>query len=145
MKLRYETGIATLIQLAAVMFFIVANNVANLINDCFVQDRGCVEPAFVSIVIIFFTGLWFVFLSVIGFAAQDKRSHKLAKLLIAGEVFTALIALALLRYPGTVFVALSAIITIAAAVWISILAYRLSKAKGGRIVQRPRRRLHDDS
>lgn len=143
MKLYYQTGTATFIQLAVVMFLIVLNNVVSFLQSCFGSSSNCVAAAFVSMVIIVFALVWFGFLSALGYAAQDKRSKRLATALIVGQLMTALGALAILRLPGGWLAAVSAVIVAAIAGWIVVLAFRLRQAKGGRIVQkqRPRKRL----
>lgn len=145
MKLHYQTGTATFIQLAVVLFLIVLNNVIAYVQDCFVQDTGCVATAFVSMVMIVFAGIWLLILSILGYAAQERRNKRIAYTLIGLEAFTLLIALMLARLPGNWFAGLSAVIAALIAAWVMLLAFRISRAKGGRIVQRqrPRRRLND--
>lgn len=143
MRLHYQTGTATFIQLVVVLFLIVLNNVIAFIQDCFIRDAGCVAPAFVSMVMIVFAGIWLMILSVIGYAAQERRNKRVAYTLMGLQAFTMLIALMLARLPGNWFAGVSAVIAAVLAGWVIILAFRISRAKGGRIVQRqrPRRRL----
>lgn len=148
MKLHYQTGTATFIQLAVVVFLIVLNNLVAFIQACTANASNCVVTAFLSMVIIVGAGLWFMALSALGYAAQERRSPRLAKILIGAQLFTAFIALMIVRLPGNWMAGLSAFVTLVVAVWVAVLAYRLSKAKGGRIVQkaqtrRARRRLSE--
>lgn len=141
MKLHYQTGTATFIQLAVVLFLIVLNNIITLVQRCVGNSINCVGDAFVSLVMIVFAGAWFGFLSVLGYAAQDKRSQRLATALIVAQVGTAFAALAMMRLPGSWYVAVSAAIVFVIAIWVIVLAIRLRQAKGRRIVHTGRRRL----
>lgn len=140
MTLRYQTGTAGFIQLAVVMLLIVLNNLISFLQTCVGDTGNCVPAAFVSIVIIVFAALWFGFLSALGYAAQDKRSRRLATALIIGQAITAVSALMILRLPGGWLAALSALIVFVVAIWVAVLAFRLRQSKGGRIVAHPRSR-----
>lgn len=79
-------------------------------------------------------------LSVIGYAAEERRSRNLAFLLIAGQIATFGISYGFFGHPANWFGQLSALIVAVSAVWVSLLAWQLAKARGGRVVSRPRRR-----
>lgn len=149
MKLRYQTATATFIQLAVMTLLVVLGGIMNLAKNC-ENSSECVVNSFLWIIIAFMMACWYAALFAIGYFAQENRSYKLARLLIAGELFTAFIALMLVRNPSSFYSGLGAIIALVFAVWIIILAYRLYKARGSRIpttrtssANRPRRRLSE--
>ncbi|HEU4984148.1 MAG TPA: hypothetical protein VFT58_00795 [Nitrososphaera sp.] len=142
MRLRYQTGTATFIQLATAMFLIVINNVIAFISACTEESSECAITAMFSLVFIIMSGLWFLAVSAIGYGAEDRRSGKLAYVLIIAELMTIAAAFGFFQHPSNWFSGLSALVIIVLAAWIIVLAWRLSRAKGGRIVHRPRKRLH---
>lgn len=144
--LRYQTGTASFIQLAVVVLLVVINNLLTLIDSCR-SGSECAVTALFSMVFIFMTFLWFFVLSAIGYAAEERRSRNLAYLLIAGQLATMAVAYGFFKHPANWFGMLSALIVLILAGWVIVLAWRLSKAKGKRIVarsvnNRPRKRLH---
>ena len=142
--LRYQTGTASLIQLAVVVFLVVINNLVTLVGACS-NSNECAMTALFSMIFIVMTAIWFFVLSAIGYAAQERRSRKLAFLLIAGQLATIGIAYGFLKHPANWFGGLSAFVVLVVAVWIIVLAWRLAQARGGRVVARtsarPRKRL----
>lgn len=151
MKLRYETSITTFIQLVVVSLFIIASGVIDTLKEC--QEHGassCVASSFLWIVILFLVGGFFVSVCAIGYLAQTKRSRRLAKLLIVAEAGIALVSFKLLTTPSSWLGGIGSLIIFGLALWTIVLAYRLVKAKGGRVVvksriqkTRPRRRLSE--
>lgn len=134
--LRYQTGTASFIQLAVVVLLVVVNNLFTLVDSC--KSGGeCAVTALFSMIFIFMTALWFFVLSAIGYAAEERRSRNLAYMLILGQLATMGIAYGFFKHPANWFGMLSALIVILLAAWVIMLAWRLSKAKGGRIVARP--------
>lgn len=140
MKLHYQTGTATFIQLALVMLLIVINNLVGFIIACTSDSSECAISAMFSLVFIIFSGIWFIFVSAVGYAAEEKRSSKLAYVLIAGQLVTLGAAYGFSQYPSNWFGAVSSVVIMLSCVWIIVLAWRLSRAKGGRIVSRATRR-----
>jgi len=147
MRLRYETGTATLIQLGVVTLLGLGNQVAAIISSCVKDASACVQDSFVSLVFVVLLGVWLGIVSVIGYAAQEKRSKRLAFLLIAFECLILIVATINARGTTNIFSRLTSLIDISIALWIVFLAFRLARANGGRIVKRtssqsaaPRRR-----
>lgn len=145
--LRYQTGTASFIQLAVVLLLVVINNLFTLIGACKNGDE-CAVTALFSVLFIVMTGLWFLTVSALGYAAEEKRSRNLAFVLIAGQLITIGVAYGFLKHPSNWFGAISALVVIALSSWIILLAWRLAQARGGRVVartkpqNRPRKRLH---
>lgn len=147
MKLRYQTATATFIQLAVMTLLVVIGGIMDVAKNC-ENSSECVVNSFLWIIIAFILAGWYATLFAIGYFAQEKRNYKLARLLILGELFTAFVALMLVKNPSSFYSGLAAIVALIFAVWIIILAYRLYKARGSRIPtarstsSRPRRRLN---
>jgi hypothetical protein len=138
MKLRYETGTATLIQLGVVTLLGLINQVAAIISSCVSDASQCVEDSFVSLVFVILLGLWLGIVSTIGYAAQEKRSRKLAILLMACEFLILMVAVFNAKHTTNFFERLTSLTDIAIVLWVMILAFRLARANGGRIVSRTR-------
>jgi hypothetical protein len=145
-KLRYETGTATLIHFIVMMLFGFLNAISSIIDGCKDSDAlGCIQSSGISFIFVLVTAGWFGFLAMVGYAAQDQRSHRLARLLMAAEVLVLLVALFNAKHYPNILGLITSLVDGAFAVWIITLAFRLSRAKGGRITvpsttNRPRRR-----
>jgi len=95
-------------------------------------------------VLIFLIVFALGFLLVLGYAAQERRSSRLAKLLIAAECFAAFAYLYDVKQTPSGLERITNLISCLLAIWVIILAWRLARAKGGRVVkirsrQRPAR------
>lgn len=141
---RSQTGTATFIQLAVVTFFVVIAGVTDLFKNCEVGTE-CVANSFLWIVIIFMVALWFFILSGLGYAVQMKRSRRLAKLLILGELFTAFLAFMIFSHPSGPLSFIGGLVTFLLALATALMAFRIHQAKGGRVTTTPtgrQRRTH---
>lgn len=142
MRLRYETGIGTLVQFIATSLMNFVSTLVAIIGGCIGNSSAsCVSNALVSLILLIIIIFALGFLLVLGYAAQERRSSRLAKLLIASEALAALIYLYDTQHATNIFERLTNIVSCLLAVWVIVLAWRLSRAKGGRIVKvRARRR-----
>jgi hypothetical protein len=145
MKLTYETGTATLIQFIVLSLLNIAATLTSIVTTCHHQGANCVGNLLSSIVFYILVVVWFGTVTILGFAAQQKRSRRLAQLLIAAEGLIGLVALFNLKLGLHYHNGYLSLITSAAdlllSVWIITLAFRLMKAGGGRVVvSRARRR-----
>lgn len=134
MKLRYETGIAALIQFSVVTILFIINSLASIISTCVKHDE-CFSNTISSLASVVFLAVWLGFVAVIGYAAQDRRSKRLAQMLICFEAINVLISLFDLRHPPNFFGLLTSMIDLALALWVILLAWRLMRADGGRITR----------
>jgi hypothetical protein len=144
MTIRYETAITTFAQLAVATLFVMLGGVFDTVKHC-TEASDCVANSFLWLIIVFMVAIWFIMLCSLGYLAQEKRSYKLARLLIAGELFTAFITFMLFSHPSSPISAIGALTVFGLSVWTIILAWRIYKARGSRIVTpaqktRPRRR-----
>lgn len=149
MTLRYQTATATFIQLAVMTLLVIVGGIMDVVKNC-ESSAECVTNSFLWIIIAFMLACWYTALFAIGYFAQEKRSYKLARLLIAGELFTAFVALMLVKNPSSTYSRIGALVALCFAVWTIVLAYRIYKARGSRITtpsskssKRPRRRLSE--
>jgi hypothetical protein len=143
MTLRYETGTATFIHFIVMMILGFVGLVASVVEQCHNGDfADCAQGSVISFVYLFLLAGWFGFLSVLGYAAQDQRSHRLARFLMVAEFMVLGVALFQAKHYPDILALLTSLTDAAFAAWIIVLAWRLSKAKGGRISasNRPRRR-----
>jgi hypothetical membrane protein len=151
MKLRYETGTGTLIQLIVLGLLNIATALDSIIATCRHDGSNCVENLLTSVIYYILLVGWFGVLVVIGFGAQDRRSKRLAQLLIAAEALVALVAFFNLRhgFHTSSFIGnFTSLVDVVLAVWVITLAWRLMRAGGGRVVSHGRtghrrRRRHE--
>jgi hypothetical protein len=145
-RLRYETGTATLIHFIVIMLLGFVNAISSIVEGCRDTDVvNCIQSTGISFIFVLVMAGWFGFLAMLGFAAQEQRSHRLARLLMAAEFLVLVVALFNAKHFPNVLGLITSLVDAAFAAWIITLAFRLSRAKGGRITvpttaNRPRRR-----
>jgi hypothetical protein len=146
MRLKYQTGTATLIQLIVLGLLNIATGLQSIITTCRHDGVNCVSNTLTSAIFYIMTVSWFAILVVLGAGAQEKRSKRLAQLLIAAEGLTGLVALFNIKlnihYPSGFLSPFTSLADLVLSVWVITLAWRLMRAGSGRVVthQRPRQR-----
>lgn len=140
MRLRYETGIATSAQFITMTVLNFVNAISASVSGCTNHNGDCVSNMLLSMMYFIVVAVWFGFLSVLGYAAQDKRSKRLAQVLIAAEVMVALVAAFDAKHHPDTLGLVTSLIDLAFAVWVITLAYRLMRSNGGRVVAPTTRR-----
>lgn len=147
MKLRYETGIATLIQFIVLSILNIINGLNSVITTCRAGTNDCISNMLVSIIFYMLVVGWFAFIWLLGFTAQDKRNRRMAQILIAAEALVALVAFFNAKHHPDFFSLITSLVDLALALWVIFLAWRLMKSGGGRVVttrssgrSRPRQR-----
>ncbi len=140
MKFRYETGIITFVQFVVLSLLGIANGLNSVVTTCHASGNDCISNMIVSLIYFILTTAWFAFIWILGYTAQDRRSRRLAQLLIAAESLIALIAFFNARHHTDLLGLVTSIIDLALAVWVITLAVRLMRAGGGRVVTPQRRR-----
>jgi hypothetical protein len=138
MKITYETGTATLIQLIVLGLLNILTAIDSTITACKTDD--CLGSFFINFIFYVVLVVWFVSLSVLGYAAQQKRSRRLAQILIAAEALVAIVALFDAKHHNDILGLLTSVADLVLAVWIIRLAFRLMRAGGGRVVVKQRAR-----
>ena len=147
MKLKYETAIATLVQFVALTLLNVGTGTVSVVSTCHQGNGGCISNLLVSLIFFILLALWFAGIWVLGYAAQERRSKRLAQLLIAAEAMVAVVALFNAKHHTDPLSLATSIIDFCLAIWVITLAYHLIRSGGGRIVsrQKPRARKHPDN
>ena len=140
MKFKYETGVITLVQFILLSLLGIANGLNSIVTTCHAAGNDCISNMIVSLIFFILTTAWFAFIWILGYTAQDRRSRRLAQVLIAAEAMIALIALFNARHHTDVLGLATSVIDLVLAVWVITLAFRLMRAGGARVVSHPRRR-----
>jgi hypothetical protein len=144
MKLKYETGIATLIQFLTLEILAIPIVFIEIYSACHGQGTQCSTNVFLSPVVFLLKAVLYGLLALLGYWAQQRRNHRLAWLLILGEFCLIPFSLFNLMHDTDYLTKATSILGLLFAIWIAVLAFRLARAKGGRIVKsadrRPRQR-----
>lgn len=138
MKLTYQTGIATFIQFVTLSLLNIANGANSVVTTCRSDSTSCISNLIVSLIFFILTVAWFAAVWILGYAAQERRSRRLAQLLIAAECMIALIAYFNARHYHDFLGLATSLIDLVLAVWIIVLAIRLMRAGTNRVVARSR-------
>jgi drug/metabolite transporter (DMT)-like permease len=132
-KLTYQTAVATLIQFITLSFLGIANGLNSIVTTCRHDGHDCTSNLIVSIIFFILTALWFGAVWILGTLAQERRSKRLALLLIGAELLIAMVAYFNARHHTDALGLATSLIDLALALWIITLALRLVRAKGERI------------
>jgi len=135
-KLKYETSIVTFIQFITMSFLYLLVNLGSIITTCHGGSSNCVSNSISSItlsiiIIIAFGCLW-----LLGYRVQNRRNRRLAVLLIAIEAGIFVIELLDAHNFSNILSLITSLLDMFLAIWVIVLAFRLFRAKGGRIVTR---------
>jgi len=149
MKLTYETATATLIQFIVLGLLNIANGLDSIVTTCHHAGGDCLGNVFSSLIFYILTVIWFGMVLFVGYIAQERRSKRLAQLLIAAEGLISLVALfnikLNLKYHSGFLSLGTSLLDLALAIWVITLAYRLMRAGGKRIPVRQRSRKRPSS
>lgn len=139
LRLKYETGIAATVQFIVMTIINFVNGVSGSVSQCLNGSSGCVGNIVLAALFFLAVTVWFGALWLAGFAAQDRRSRRIAEVLIVAEALVLLIGLYGLMHMSSIIGGVKSLAEVATSVWISWLAFRLIRAKGGRVRARSRR------
>jgi hypothetical protein len=140
MKLKYQTAIATLIQFIALVILNVGTGAESVVSTCHDGNGDCVSNLIVSLIYFLLLAVWFGFIWILGYEAQEKRSKRLAQALIIAEMFVAIVALFNAKHHTDPFSLITSLVDFGMSLWVMLLAYRLIRADGGRIVTKQQSR-----
>ena len=102
---------------------------------------GCVSDVGINLLYVILLAVWFGFVWILAYAAQDRRDHRLATMLMGAEAMILAISLFNAKHYPNILGLITSLVDAAFAVWVIWLAFRLTRAKGGRITSTaPRRR-----
>lgn len=138
---KYQVATIALVQFIAMSLLGIANAINSIVVACKANDGSCGSNTLTSLVYFLLIAGWFGFLWILSFTAQQTRSRKLAFVLMGAEGLVAMIALFNARNHVDLLGLTTSVIDLTLAIWVIILAFRLLRAKGGRlVVKQPRRR-----
>ncbi len=137
MKVRYGTGFATLVQFILLSLLGIANGLNSIVTTCHNTGRDCISNLIVSLIFFIITAAWFAFIWILGYTAQERRSKRLAQLLVAAELLIAMVAYFNARHHTDALSLVTSLIDLALAFWIIILAILLIRSIGRGGSQRP--------
>jgi len=143
MKIKFETGIATLVQFIALSLLGILNALNSIISTCHNAADECVTNSMLSIIFFMITVFFFGVIWVLGYTVQDRRSKRLAQLLIMIELLIMIVALFNARHHTDLLSLFTSVLDFGLAVWVIVSAAILIKYGGKRVVtqrQRPRKR-----
>ena len=133
LKLKYETGIAATIQFISLTFLNFISGVYTSTKQC-ISGGSCVSNIVLSAFYFLIITVWFGFLWLAGFAAQDRRSRRIAQLLILAEGPVFLFGLyEFTKHRHSFIGALISLVEVITSVWVAWLALKIILARGGRV------------
>jgi len=137
-KLPHETGSATTIQFITVTGLNLISSGYSTVQKCTTPGNGsCIGSMIPNLFLFIALAIMFGVIWLIGFIVQDRRSTKVAILLILAELLVLIIGLFDLMHNKTsIFGILLSLVEILSAIWIIYLASRLIRARGGRVRSR---------
>ena len=140
MIFKYQVGVITLAQFVSLSLLGIANGLNSIISTCKANEGDCASNTLVSLIFFLLTAGWFAFIWVLGYTAQERRSKRLAQVLICAETLIALVALFNAKHHTDLLGLGTSLIDLFLATWVIILAFRLMRADGGRVVVKHRGR-----
>ncbi len=138
MKLKYETGIATMIQLIVLGLLNILTGISSTVSSC--RQDDCLGSVFINFIFYVVLVGWFAFLAGLGYAAQQRRGKRLAQALIAAEALVALVALFDVKHHNDILGLITSLADLTLSIWIITLAFRLMRSGGKRITTNGRHR-----
>jgi hypothetical protein len=136
MRIRYETGIVTLVQFIVMSLLSLANSLNSIISTCVSGTGQCIENMIPSIILFILIAVWFAFIWVLGYTVQERRGRKLPAVLICAEGAIALIALFSIMHHVDALSLITSMIDLAFAVVVGLLALRIFIAGERRVGSR---------
>lgn len=140
MRLRYETGAATLVQFVVGVGLSFIGAAASIYNNCHNHSAAdCVSNSLVSLVLIILSAAILGSIAAFGYVAQERRSTRLAFILIGIEGVAALIYLFDAKHSLGLLERVLNLISFAITGWVVVVAIGLAQSRGRRIVSGGRR------
>jgi lysylphosphatidylglycerol synthetase-like protein (DUF2156 family) len=135
-KFKYETSIVTFIQFIAmsVLYFLI--NLGSIISTCTGRSYDCVSNSISSITLSIVIVIAFGCVWILGYFVQKRRNRGLALLLMAVEAGIFVVELLDAHNFSNALSLITSLIDVLLALFVIILALRLYRAKGGRVVNR---------
>lgn len=140
LRLKYETGVAATIQFITLTILNIISDTSSTVHQCLNGTSGCLGDVVLEIAYFLVVTVWFGALWLAGFAAQDRRSRRIAQFLIIAEALVFLVGLYELKKHRSALSILMSLAEIITSGYVILLAFRLMRAKGGRVRTHARRR-----
>lgn len=141
MAVKYQTGVSTLAQFVSVTLLNLIGIIAASVQGCIKDGSECIGDTALNLLYFLVLSGWFAFIWVLGYAAQDRRSKRMAQVLILAELAVVFATLINIKGHTDLLGLLTSLVDLALAAWTILLAWRLWHAGGGRVTSsRPRRR-----
>lgn len=140
MHIKYQTGVTTLAQFVSMAILNLVSMIASSVHSCVKSGSECVGDVTINLLYFLVLAAWFGFVWVLGYAAQDRRSKRIAQVLIIAEVVILLAALLDARHFPNILGLVTSVLDAAFAVWTIVLAWRLIRSNGARVTTTRRRR-----
>lgn len=134
---KHQVANIALVQFILMCFLGFANGGYSIVTTC-QQHSDCLSNALVSVVYWILIAVWFGFLWILAYTAQERRNKKLIWLLIGAQGMVALVSSFNARHHPDIIGLITSIVDCVLAIWVIILALRLLSAKGGRVVAKQR-------
>jgi hypothetical protein len=134
MRLKYETGLVTLIQFIVMSLLSLANSLNSIIVTCIHESGQCIENMIPSIILFILIAAWFGFIWILGYTVQERRDRKFTAVLIGAEGMTALIALFSVKHHIDALSLVTSLVDLALSGWVLLLAARIFLAGESRVV-----------
>lgn len=141
MKIKYETNIATLVQFITLSLLGLANGINSIVTVCIHNSDDCVTNSMLSTIFFILTVLFFASVWVLGYTVQDRRSTRIAQLLIVVELGIFFVALLNARHHTDLLSLFTSIVDMLLAIWVIASCLVLIKNGGKRApARRPAKR-----
>lgn len=138
MRLKYETGLVTLIQFIVMSLLSLINSLNSIITTCVRESGTCIENMIPSIILFILIAVWFAFIWILGYAVQERRGRKLTATLIGAEGITALVALFSVKHHVDALSLVTSLTDLMLSAWVLLLAARIFLAGDSRVVSHHR-------
>jgi hypothetical protein len=144
MRLTYETGTAAMIQFIVLGILNISTALQSIITTCNHSGGDCVGNLLSSVIYYVLIVGWFGVILLLGFAAQEGRNKRLALSVICAELAVFVVASYNIKldhfgFHNGILSLVTSCVDVLLSIWVISIAYRLTKASGGRVVRRQRR------
>jgi cytochrome c biogenesis factor len=132
MKIKYETNIATFSQFLIISLLTLLNQIKSIIINCAKDTSECVGEVFTNTILFILTVIVFANIWILGYLTNDRRSPRLAILLISAELIVVAVALINAKHFTDILSLATSLIDIALAFWVILSSLIIVKNKGSR-------------
>jgi len=135
---KYQISVIAFVQFILLSFLNIANALNSIVTTCRRDGSECISNVMPSIIFFILIATWFGFVWVLAYAAQERRNRWLTLGLIGAELLIAMVAYFNAKHHPDLLSLITSLVDLILAFWVIILAIRLLRAKGGRVVAKQR-------